>query len=425
MKKKIIFLFLIFAAVIVFLPPGIESKTQPYYSGDAIVFNDRIFIGTTNTKAFELFTFDSGKIIRQVVIAVPPRYEGVDNFFYDFKFNKEDKKLYVYLTDGRYLYKYNLDIPSRPKLINKFKSNIWSWFSGINMTPDNLATIGKEGIKIWNSDFQIVNLYNLFNKYYPGNISFSPKGNFIFNIIDNNLAIFNVLEREIIKKIPLNIIEAHNRKIFNDHIESLIYVVDDSSLKAFNFNGILKKEFKHTSDLGYDVSGLEGSEYLYFSDGIGVVKSRKSDLKPVDWVYTTDLGIQGGWAMGLEAVRSSRGEKIIVFNNSSILVLDKDLELVDYYKAVEEDNSPPENLWLSVDKNKAAPGSLISLRGGGYGLKEKVRIIFAKEEYIIQADDKGRFATIITVPSVLPARTDIKVVGEYSGLNYSIAFNIE
>jgi len=187
----------------------------------------------------------------------------------------------------------------------------------------------------------------------------------------------------------------------------------------------LEKEFKHISDKGYDVDGLINSQYLYFSDGIGIVKVQKSDLKPVDWVYTTSIGAKNGWSMGLRVVEDSGGEKVIVFNDTSILIFDEKLELISYHESIEEEDRAIEPLYLKLDKNSGAPNSQISLQGGGFSPNEELIISFIKEKITQQADNQGRFIKIINVPSVLPIRTDIKVVGKYSGLNYSIAFDIK
>ena len=144
-----------------------------------------------------------------------------------------------------------------------------------------------------------------------------------------------------------------------------------------------------------------GGGYVYFSDGIGIVKIRKSDMAPVDWAYTTELGAGSGWAMGLRVVENTQGQEIvIVFNGSSLLVFDSDLNLIDSYNAGEAIMPAPEPLFLSVDKNRAAPNSLLSLRGNGFGANEEIKIKFAGNNYIAQTDQTGFFKTIITVPEV-------------------------
>jgi len=428
MNKKLFLFFLIILAT-VFILKEVKGESKSYYFGDAINYNSRIIFGTVNSDDFELFALIDNKIIKTAEIkAIKNTFLGEDNFS-DLQFKIKDGKLYLYLTKGRFLYKYDISNIYNPKLEKQVKNNIWDWFNGLTMENDRIVTIGIKGLKVWNDDLQIINGYDLKNEYQY-DIKFSKNGRYIFNSGDNIINIFDTYLRKIIAELPMTVNQYHFRKVYNDSLHNAVYAVDDESLKKFNFSGqseVLKsvKEFKHISTSGYDVDGLDASEFVYFSDGIGIVKADKINLEPIDWVYTTDLGAKGGWAQGLKIIDGYDGEVVIAFNTSCILVLDNKLDLIDYYKIIEKDEESQEDLWLSLDKDRATAGSLISLRGGGYGLKEKIVITFAGEEYIAQADDKGRFTAIVTVPSVLSARTDIKVSGQYSGLNYSIAFNIE
>ncbi len=428
MTKKLFLFFLIILAT-VFILKEVRGESKSYYFGDAINYNNRLIFGTVNSGDFELFALIDKKITKTAEIKpVKNNFLGEDNFS-DLQFMIRDGELYLYLTKGRFLYKYDVSNIYNPKLEKRVKNNIWDWFNGLTMEDDRIVTIGIKGLKVWNDDLQIINGYDLKNEYQY-DINFSKNGRYIFNSGDNIVNVFDAYLRQIVAELPIVINKDHFRKVYNDSLNKAVYAVDDQSLKKFNFSGqagVLKsvKEFKHISTSGYDVDGLDTGEFVYFSDGIGIVKADKINLEPIDWVYTSDLGAQGGWAQGLEVIDSLEGDKIIVFNTSCILVLDDKLDLIDYYKISEKDEEPPEDLWLSLDKNRAAAGSLISLRGGGYGLKEKIIITFAGKEYIVQADDKGRFSAMITVPSVLPVRTDIKVSGQYSGSNYSIAFSIE
>jgi hypothetical protein len=129
--------------------------------------------------------------------------------------------------------------------------------------------------------------------------------------------------------------------------------------------------------------------------------------------------------MGLATAGKGNNEKLVVFNHSSILVLDNNMEVVDYVKAEENNYDPIEPMYLKLDKNRAASGSEILLSGGGFGLYEDLNIYFAGEEFEAEADENGRFSQIIEVPESLPTKTDIKVKGEVTERSYSIGFEIE
>ncbi|MFH1822312.1 MAG: hypothetical protein ABH830_01275 [Patescibacteria group bacterium] len=427
MKNKLVFLCL--SLIIIFgvgflILPDAKSNAKVYYSGEAINFNNKVIFGSTNMNGVEIFALENKKIVRTASFSSYSLLSSTPSDFSDLIFNVENDSLYVYLVDGRYLHKYDITNPYNPRLVDKVKDNSWDWFIGLTKYSDKVATIGTNGIKVWNSDTQIINSFKFKNNYHY-NIKFSASGNFIFNIDKGNLQVINAINREEISTIPIVVNEEHNRSVYNDMVSSQVIVVEDNAVTAFNFNGKEIKSYSHTSDFGYDIDSLANSDYVYFSDGLGVVKLDKNTFKAVDWVFTTNLVIDNGWAMDINVVPQNDGEKIIVFNNSSIIVLDKNLEMLDYYEASEKDVAPVEKLFLAIDKNRGAAGSQISLRGGGFGLNEDLLINFANKKYNIQADNQGRFTKIITVPDVDPVRTDIKVVGQFSGLHYSVAFDIE
>jgi hypothetical protein len=148
-------------------------------------------------------------------------------------------------------------------------------------------------------------------------------------------------------------------------------------------------------------------------------------MKEVDYAWTGNLGAYGGWAMGLETVYNN-GEKIIIFNNTNILVLDDKLNKIAVALASEEaDDTPVENLYLKLDKNRAAVNSDVMISGGGYFPYEQLTITFGKDRITSVSDANGRFSSIIKVPQLRAGMHDIKVEGVESSLHYSISFQVE
>jgi len=400
-----------------------HGKKRSYYTGDAIRFNNATYIGTTNTDKFELFVLKNGTLLHKASVVSPDyKYDK----FYDVKFIKDGNNLYAYLVNGKRMYKYNITNPMTPKLTKTINDNSWYWFSAVDEFNGQLATIGNKGVKIWNDNMQVINTYNVINKDSAENISFSENGTFIFNIVNGHIKVFDTQQRQYVLDIKLETKDNHIRKIYNNTEDSTIYVVDDKSIKKYDFRGNLKKEFVHTGHIGYDVIESNYGNNVYFSDGKGIVKTDKEGLIPNDWKYTTSLTPNGGWAMGIKVVSTGyNNENIVIFNGSNILVLDNNLEMIDYIEATEEDNRPKEALYLKLDKNRGVGGSLIALRGGGFAPNDNLTIEFGNKTLTLEADKNGRFNRIIGVPNILPTRTDIKVTGELSGLSYSISFEIE
>lgn len=429
MKKKILILTLLLAlvgGVISISVPAAKSRVKSYYSGDAIAYQGKVIVGSVNMGGLEIFQL-SGKELKRVnkLRSFRASFGGFEDFN-SVVFNEEGGRLYAYLTDGRYLYKYDISNPSTPSLVNQVKDNSWDWFMGVTKTNGKIVTIGTKGVKIWDAAMQIIDSYNIKNINYPNNINLSERGDFIFNTESSTVSIFDTKTRQIVSSFNILNNETHNRKIYNDSVQSLIYVCDDEALKAFTFDGRLTAKFKHISNLGYEVAKSQiNSQVLYFSDGYGIVKINKADLKPISWINTLNLGEKNGWAMGLKTIKNGVSENIVIFNNSNIIVLDSNLKLLGSAKATEVDESPTEGLSLSADKTRAGVNSYISLHGTGYVPNENLTISFAGQNWEITADNQGRFTKIIQAPNVLPVRTDIKVTGKVSGLSYSLGFQIE
>jgi hypothetical protein len=163
------------------------------------------------------------------------------------------------------------------------------------------------------------------------------------------------------------------------------------------------------------------------TDGLGVVKLNKSNLNQVKWVYTTNAnGKKGGWAMGLNVVAANDGEKLVVFNNNNIIIMDSNLKVLGSVDAIEESDVAfiDEPLTLKLDKNYATPNSSVLVTGTGFAYNESVTITLLSGSFLTKADANGRFRTTITVPASLPTRTDVKAVGNASKLTYSTTINV-
>jgi hypothetical protein len=423
--KKVLALSVLLSliGIMVLANPG-QSRNRAYYSGEAVSFNDNVYIGTVNSGSFELFAVENGKIYRKTAIQ---SFDRESNVFVDLLFWKEGNKLYAFLTNGRYLYKYDITNPIVPKEVAKLKDNSWDWFSRLGVSNGKLITVGSKGVKVWNKDLIVVDSYNMFKDRDLGSANFSSKGDLALNLQSDTLKIYSTASRNKVAEYSIASTDKRTtREVVGDSEASLVYVVDDKSLKAVGLDGKVKKELKHTSDIGYDVAESVNPDYLYFTDGMGVVKVDKDNFKASKWAYSYAGTPVGSWAMGLKAVADGNGEKVVVFNGSNIWVLDQNLKTVATYESVEKETRPIEDLSLNIDKNRAAAGTQVSVMGKGFGLEEDLVVEFAGiKQATIKADANGRFTTIITVPSVLPMGADIKVTGKTTKKTYSIGFKIE
>ncbi|MFA5754292.1 MAG: hypothetical protein WC905_02995, partial [Patescibacteria group bacterium] len=368
MKKYIFLSLIILLAVFALVHQG-QSKIKSYYSGDAVSFNNQLYIGTANTNSLEVFKMEGSSLLP--IAKIKPfdaRFNRFGNF-YDVKLIVEDSHLFVYAISDFSLYKYELVNGTNLTLIASQKNTYWEWYNRVDKFGDNLVTISSKSVKIWNRDLQVIDAFDLKDVTAPYNVR-SNNNRFILNIQDNYLTVFDRENRLQISNIALNYkSNPGNHKSYQD-AAGQIYVVDDYYAKKFSLDGKLIASFKHLDYDAYDMTASGYSDYVYFSNGVGVVKLNSSDLSLADYRFTNTLGGTRGWAMGLSVVNAD-GEKIVVFNNSNILVLDDDLNKLANFSATEiEDPSSTENLYLNLNRNFGSAGASIELNGGGFFPKE-------------------------------------------------------
>ena len=401
-------------------PETALGKIETYYSGSAASYKGNIYVATANTGAVELFSVENGIIAKEANILSPSVFFPV---IYDVELNVEGGKLYAYIVNGRYVYKYDVSNPEFPVKTAEALDNSWEWYKGITRVDGMIALVGKTETKIISTDLENLNSYKLTNDFYD---NISSNSDYIFNV--NGRGDLEVIDKElrtIVSVFPLGVKENHNRRIYNDPNEGAIYAVSDSALNKYDFSGKLLRSLKHTSSLGYDVLPSKDSRYLYFSDGLGVVKVKKDTFKAEKWIRTANLKPTGNWAMGMAVTNDSAGEKVIVFDGMSIVVLDSNLKLLSSVNAYKESFDPIAPARLKADKIQGQANTQVNLHGGGFGLGESISVSLACSKWYAQADSNGDFNVVLTVPSLKPGAYDIKVKGENSKISLNLAFQVE
>ncbi|MBN2884935.1 hypothetical protein JXE04_03345 [Patescibacteria group bacterium] len=423
MFKKIIIPVLVLGIFSLILVSYTQGQTKSYYSGDALVFQNKIYITTANTGSMELFVLNNKQI--ELLAKVRPFDERFGKYgdFYDSYLRQEEGHLYVYAVTNFSIYKYEFN-NKQLILVDTIRNSYWEWYNRVGDIDGKLASFSANNVKIWNDNLQVVNEYEFSNSEIPYNVRGNDK--YLVNVQNNHIYVYDRASRQIIKEIPINLKTSRSaHQVYIDSNNDL-YIVDDYYAKKFSLDGKMLASFKHLDYEGYDMAASGYSQAVYFSNGIGVVKLNKNDFKLEDWVFTNGIAGLRGWAMGMDVV-SLNGDKIVVFNNSNILVLDDQLNKIASIAATEEDESsyPTENMYLNLDKNRAAPNTEVYLNGGGFVPNESLEIDFAGTKTSLNADIRGRFTQSLFVPDLTADNYDIKVTGQSSGLHYSISFSIE
>ena len=432
MKKSLflISLSLIVVLAVFMIAKSGETKNRPYYSGDAISFNGEVFLGSTNSGYLEVFRLN-GKSLETIskFKHYNARFNSYEDF-YDLKFNREGSKLFVYTINGYSLYKYEI-INNKLELVAENKNTYWEWYNRVDKFGDKITTISAKGVKIWNNNLEVINSYDLKNEETPYNLRASNNF-YATNVSGDYLEIHNLENRTLAKKIAINFFQKpNNHKTYQD-TDLNTYIVDDYYAKKYSLEGKLLGSFRHLDYEGFDITS-SGNGFVYFSNGMGVVKLLASDMSLKDYAYTYNLARDGGWAMGLSVVNNKGYDNIVIFNNTNILVLDHNLnKLASVSSTEEEDPYPLENLYLNLSHPSATNGATITVSGGGFLANETLEIALDGNITLAQANSSGRFTKELEIigskygrtSKIKAGVTDIKVTGRDSKLTYSISFTV-
>ncbi len=425
--KKIGLILVLFAISLLFLVDRTNSKLQTYYSGDAVSFNDKVVFASANSGKIEVFKLDNNTIAKAIIIGNLNPVFNINDDFSDLKLSIEGGQLYVYAVSQYTLYKYNISDLNSVQLVKKSTNNYWEWYQRVDRAGDNIATFSEEGVKIFNSDLEVINSYN-FVISNPYSIRSNGSNQYLFAIDGGKMVIYDRTNRSLVRDIPLNFIyEDNNHRAYFDILREEIYAVDDSYTKKFDLNGNLLASFKHLNQPGYEVDSTYDNPYFYFSNGIGVVKMTKDNFKVADYAFTNMIGGPQGWAMGLKVVNTDKGDVLVVFNGSNILLLDKNLKKIDSIKSTSENSMvyATENLFLNVNRNWTLVNSPVIVSGGGFWPQEPLTIMFGNSGFSAQAGSNGRFSQQINTPDLKAGRYDIKVTGDNSRATYSISIEVK
>ena len=432
MKKSLFLITLVLIvvlAVFVVAKSG-QTKTRSYYSGDAISFNGEVFIGSTNSGYLEVF-YLNGKNLDPIARFknYNPRFNNYEDFA-DLKFNQEGSKLFVYTISGYSLFKYEIN-DNKLELVSENKNTYWEWYNRIDKFGDKIGTISAKGVKVWNNNLEVINSYDLKNQETPYNLRVNNSF-YATNVNGDYLEIYNLENRTLAAKVAINFFQKPNNHQTYQDAELNTYVVDDYYAKKYSLDGELLGSFRHLDYEGFDITS-SGNGFVYFSNGMGVVKLLASDMSAKDYAYTYNLAGQGGWAMGLSVVNNKGYDNIIIFNSTNILVLDHNLNKLASISASEkEEPYPLENLYLNLSHPSATNGAVITISGGGFLPNEELEIALDGNTTLVQTNNHGRFEKDIEiigfkygkVSEIKNGITDIKVTGKISKLTYSTTFTV-
>ncbi len=425
--KKIGIIIALLAISLLFFVGKSDSKLQPYYSGDAVDFNNKVIFATANSGKLEIFKSENKVITKTLEISNYNSLFNINDSYSDLKLSIENGQLFVYAVSKYTLFKYNISDLYSAQLDKRVTNNYWEWYQRVDRFGSNIATVSEKGIKIYNSDLQVIDAYN-FTASNPYSIRSNSSQQYLFSVDNDKVRVYDRLSRTVVREMPLDFIyKSNNHRVYFDDNSNEIFAIDDTFTKKFDLNGNLLGSFRHLEHPGYEVDSTYGSSYLYFSNGTGVVKMNRDSFTVADYAYTSMIGGPQGWAMGLKVVNTNNGDVVVVFNGSNIVLLDKNLKTIDSVKSntYSATVSSNENLSLNLSNYWVTSNAPLTISGTGFWSQEQLLVKFGNAGYEMHADNNGRFSKEITVPVMPVGRYDIKVTGVKSALTYSSSIELK
>ena len=216
-----------------------KSRLASYYSGDAISYNNEIYITTSNTGSLEVFRLKNNKL--SLLSSTHPYDDRSGNYieFFDSKLVNEDGHLYVYGVSNYTIYKYEV-LSDSLSFVKKLSNTYWEWYNRIDKLGNDLVTISAKGIKTINSNLDVVSTSDFKNTEAPYNISGDNSRFFLsINEAASSLEVYDRESKTIVSQLPLEFkYTKGNRRAYQD-AAGYIYVVDDVSAKKFDVSGKL------------------------------------------------------------------------------------------------------------------------------------------------------------------------------------------
>lgn len=427
MNKKIIGLFIVVAVAVLGITAIGRTNYKSYYSGDAVNYQGKLVIASTDSGSLEIFTLNGSTLERAAKFKAPNYILDKTDDFSSVKFNIENGKLFAYATSGYTLYKYDLSNLNNPTVYAKQKNTSYEWYNRVDKFGSAIVTVSDKKVNVWRTDIlDVIDSYKI-DSDNSSAVRFDASGRYIVTINQDEIVrIFDTKTRSISASFPANYRgDKSLRKSYFDPIAKELYIFDDYYLKRFDINGSLIVSFPNSSTNGYAVEPAGDTNYVYAVNGDSIMKLSKDNLRSGLKVAANRMSANG-YAMDIKYVAMGNQNELVVFNSGGIAVLNSSLNKIASIQASEIADQPEvrENLALSFEYYKATPGATVILSGAGYLPKEDLKINFGGIITNTKADSSGRFKQSLTVPDANNKSIDAKVDGQTSNLTYSTSFQI-
>jgi len=435
MKTKKILLILLSFAVLCsgiilvsrgFISRGFAETNKEYRKGEIIYIGGKDYLIASNKQFIEILEIAPDDKLFQV-----SEVHGMERIN-DLCISHERGRHYLIVATGRYLIKYDITNPVLPKIVikrdlYKFRKGKYKigYMSSLASNDNYLFAAGSRGVRRFIKENLFVDKIYTFEKSY----GIAADNDKLVVLTKDKGLIFDISTGDIEGEYKLENIKNNKRKPAIDYTGN-IYLPSDNSFIKIN-NGIIGQYYNSVKAgviHSYAVDVLPSGE-IFYVNGYGVTKLNNS-LAKEKFLYSAKNKIYGpnSWASGIDVKGIKQGKRVTVFNKSSILLLDDNLNLLFQYRYTPlytDDITVSTDLKITLSQYCGVPlHDTVSVEIYGYWPNEEVEITFGSNKHLVKVNNLGYGEVKMTVPEMDKGITIISAKGQDSGLSYQTTFNI-
>lgn len=440
-KKIIIFLtlaVLLIGATFYFTAPGAESEEQKEYRQGQIIFiGGENYLIASNKSFVEILKITSDDKLVQV-----SEVRGMDQVRDLYAYYYENNA-YLIVASTRYMWKYDISNPLFPKVLlqrDLYEWHNWGLTEGrgtvgsiyfLTGNNDYIFALGANGVRGFGKDNLLH--FRIYTKEKSYGIAVDNDN--ILVLMDGKAQLFDIETGEMVREyLNMENVQPETRRPYIDYLGNVYSLVDNGLAKISGFS---EKRYYSPTEPGikfsYAVKALPNGK-TYYANGYGLAGFDK-DLKKLGFLFSAN-GYKygtGSWAVSLDAAEVKQGSRVALFNKSSILWLDENMNVLYQYKYTPAYSASAQistELKITASRYSGSPNTPVTLSLYGFWPNETVKVDFGSNSYNVNVDNFGYGQAEMTVPTSLPDGSTggimvINAKGQSSGMGYQTTFRME
>jgi hypothetical protein len=311
----------------------------------------------------------------------------------------EGNEAFAIVTTGRYLYRIRITDPKNMEVVLRHDNYQYSKGRIRTGSIESLATNGKLLFTSGQYGVRSMGLTNLIvNKYYHYDKSYgvAVNGKTVTVLGEQKAYTYHLVTGKKLMETPIkNDEKLIRRPAVNG--QDMAYAISDNAVIKM-FNGKVVTYANPAQKVSYSYAAATAGKSVYYVNGFGVTKF-DAELKKSAFLKTSITSRFGdrAWAAGVISANINGGEKVIVFNKSSIVVMSPNLSVISQYKGNNNIQYNP-GFSLSFDKQYLMTNQAVTARMTGFWPNESVKVMFAGKVYQVKANNLGESMLSFTTP---------------------------